>query len=457
MRVVRVRPAVEGLEGRVAPAAGLLAAASAHAQAAAISAAALKPTVTAVTALPGAGVVRLTATVRPQPGLAAVRSPTGVVVFVIDGQAQPPTVLVRQAGRSVAVTNTAGLTPGAHTVAAYYPGDGLFAASASPPVRVVVPAPALAPTTTTAAVLTVPASAGRPVSFSATVTATGTSAATPTGGVVFSVDGQDKDLVPLVTTAGSPPTAAITIPGLPLGYHTVSATYTGDARFAVSTAPLATFLVQSLDLVPTATVLTAAPNPVAPGATLTLTAAINPINSTTMSPTGGVVFTVDGVAQPVVPIQYDAFGAASATFSTSGLATGIHRVSAAYPGDPRFGDSTSDTVVVVVGNSAAHTVRLGLTASPASPAAGKPVVFTATVAPLTGAGAVPTGNATLILDGRAFSIVPLTPAGTASSARARFTVVLSGGLHRLAVVYAGDTTYLPASTINSPLTIVARG
>jgi hypothetical protein len=271
----------------------------------------------------------------------------------------------------------------------------------------------------------------------------------PTGSVTFTVDGLLENLTPLVSANGIA-LAALTLPGLPLGYHTVSASYSGDATFAASASGLTTFLVQSLNVVPTTTTLVAAPNPVAPGKPVSLTATITAPNSTLLSPTGSVVFTIDGAAGPAVPVQTSASGAVVAVLTTSTLPVGLHTVLATYTGDPRFSGSASVPLTLVVGSAATHSVRLTLTAARA---AGGPFTFTAVATPQAGT-VTPTGNMTFLIDGRSTPPIALTPTGSGGSSVARFTIALPAGLHRIAASYAGNAVYLPASTLNTPLTIV---
>ena len=383
------------------------------------------------------------------PGPGAGRFPSGGVVFTVDGQALGPVPLHRIGGRSVAVLATTAPGAGIHTVSAAYRGDATFAASASGPITLLVKPPAVSPTTTVVAVQPVPARAGMPVIFGAAVLPPAGVSGVPTGSVTFTVDGLLENLTPLVSANGIA-LAALTLPGLPLGYHTVSASYSGDATFAASASGLTTFLVQSLNVVPTTTTLVAAPNPVAPGKPVSLTATITAPNSTLLSPTGSVVFTIDGAAGPAVPVQTSASGAVVAVLTTSTLPVGLHTVLATYTGDPRFSGSASVPLTLVVGSAATHSVRLTLTAARA---AGGPFTFTAVATPQAGT-VTPTGNMTFLIDGRSTPPIALTPTGSGGSSVARFTIALPAGLHRIAASYAGNAVYLPASTLNTPLTIV---
>src|SRR5207302_1670865 len=71
------------------------------------------------------------------------------------------------------------------------------------------------------------------------------------------------------------------------------------------------------------TTLTPSANPSVSGQLETFTATVSSVTGTAGVPTGSVTFTVDGVAQPTVPLSNG-----QATFSTSTLGVGGHSISA---------------------------------------------------------------------------------------------------------------------------------
>ena len=75
---------------------------------------------------------------------------------------------------------------------------------------------------------------GLPVTFSANVAALAPGGDTPSGSVQFIVDGADAQ-APVILTGGY---ASVTTTTLPLGQHTVSAEYSGDANYLGTTAIL---------------------------------------------------------------------------------------------------------------------------------------------------------------------------------------------------------------------------
>ncbi len=71
---------------------------------------------------------------------------------------------------------------------------------------------------------------------------------------------------------------------------------------------------------------------------------LNVTSQATGTPSGTVVFTLDGVAQPAITL--DALGTAS--FTPTGLTNGTHLVTASYSGDANFLPSSSNTAYTIV-------------------------------------------------------------------------------------------------------------
>ena len=76
-------------------------------------------------------------------------SPTGTVIFTIDGKAGSPVALTEVAGKDQANTTMPAVAAGSYTITASYSGDANFAPSASSPVTQVVNPSATAATTVT--------------------------------------------------------------------------------------------------------------------------------------------------------------------------------------------------------------------------------------------------------------------------------------------------------------------
>src|SRR5205823_2886450 len=151
---------------------------------------------------------------------------------------------------------------------------------------------------------------------------------TPIGNVVFTVDNASQPAVPL--SGGK-----ATLPGstLGVGTHVIFATYQGDTVFAAS-PPSVTF-TQTVTQAPTTTTLASSANPSVLGQPVTVTATVAPVAPGAGTPSGDVVFTVDGVAQPP-----SALAGGQATFTPAApLSLGAHSIVAAYGGDTSFAAS----------------------------------------------------------------------------------------------------------------------
>jgi hypothetical protein len=185
-----------------------------------------------------------------------------------------------------------------------------------------------------------PANAGATVTFTALVTpAAGTG--TPTGTITFTLDGTAEPPVPLEVVNGVDQ-ATFSISTLAPGEHTMVATYSGDSTFAGSATQQASETIkaptQPGNPQATATTVVSSASPSAVGAMVTFTVTVAPTNGAG-TPTGSVVFTIDGVAQRPVPLGMVG-GHDQATFSTATLAAGTHTIAAAYNGDASFAAST---------------------------------------------------------------------------------------------------------------------
>src|SRR5262249_14436935 len=127
-----------------------------------------------------------------------------------------------------------------------------------------------------------PVDAGQSLTLQATVRGLVLTAA-PTGSVTFT-DGQ--------TSLGSAPVgsgrlAQLALPnGLPLGSHTVTASFSGDPNYSPSSASFAQVVRSG-----TSTSLTSSVNPIGLGQPVTLTATVTALAAGADVPTGTVTFT----------------------------------------------------------------------------------------------------------------------------------------------------------------------
>jgi large repetitive protein len=349
----------------------------------------------------------------------ATALPGGTVTFTANGVVTP--VPLDALGR--ATLTTPDLPAGSHLITADYSGDTAFTASTGSTTQTVNK-------TATVTVLVSslnPSNVGSAVTFTATV-----SPATPTGTVLFTVDGGTTS-VPIV--AGQ---ASISTVFTSTGAHLVGATYSGDAAFLASSSPQLTQTVGSL-LGPTTTVVTSNRVPTANlGQNITFTATVRLVTGTVI-PTGALQFNIDGVDVGAA-LTLNAQG--RATFSTATLSAGSHNVMATYIGSTIFGGSGSATFVQVVNQAASTTV---VTSSVNPSVSGQTVTFTARVSPLAA-----TGTVQFRLDGvDVGGAVVLDATGRAQLVTSLLTV----GSHTVSAVYAGNVNYRTSTSANLTQTV----
>ncbi|MGH4023283.1 MAG: Ig-like domain repeat protein, partial [Pseudonocardiaceae bacterium] len=364
---------------------------------------------TTLTASPASSVcgqpVTFTATVTPV--APSTGTPTGTVVFTVDGTPSAPVTL---AGGVASFTTT--LAAGTHTVTATYSGDACFNASTG----------TLSYTTTKANSSTAlfafpnPSVCGQSVTFTAVVTAVAPGTGSPTGTVTFTVDGTPSAPVPLVGgVAGFSTTLAA-------GAHTVTATYNGDTCFNTSTASL----TQNVTKANSTTTLTASPASSVCGQPVTFTATVTPVAPGTGTPSGTVTFTVNGT--PSAPVT---LVGGVATF-TATPAVGTQTVTAVYSGDSCFNTSTATLTYTTTKANTTTT----LTASPNPSTVGQTVTFTATVTAVPPGTGTPSGTVNFSVDGGAPTAVPLVGGQATFS-----TSTLTAGTHTVTATYSGDSCF----------------
>ena len=215
--------------------------------------------------------------------------------------------------------------------------------------------PVLAPDTTTLAISPATTTTGQTVTFTAAVAGISQTTPVPTGTVTLT----NTNVTPVATigtiTLGSTGSGTFTSDSLAAGTYSVTATYSADSVYDVSTSTAQTLTITSPA---TATVTLTAPASANAGATVTL--------STTVTGTGGTptgtVFFKDGTT--TLGTEMLASGAAS--FSTSTLAVGTHSISVSYGGNSVFGAAVS----------AAQTVTINMVAAPSIAFAANPTTLT---------------------------------------------------------------------------------
>jgi hypothetical protein len=210
--------------------------------------------------------------------------------------------------------------------------------------------------------------------------------------------------------------ATFSISSLAAGTHSLTAVYSGKSGFAASTStPVSETVTASTLLTPTATVLSASPNPLDDGQSVTLTATVSP------APTGSSLGTVSFFNGSTLLGMGTLNSSGVATFSATSLPVGSLSLTAVYSGNSGFAASTSVNFT--------ETVNPGftVTALPASVtvAQGGAIAINVTVPPLGGAFNQPVTLSASGLPGATASFNPPTVTPGASGAPTAMTIQLA--------------------------------
>ncbi|MFI1329710.1 Ig-like domain-containing protein [Streptomyces sp. NPDC020845] len=365
----------------------------------------------------------VTATVIPL----GVGTPTGTVNISIPG-ATPSSANPSLVGGTASATFTA-TSAGVLTVTAAYSGDANFTGSTG------FNAVAVIQGTTTTLVVSAPdpSNLGQNVAITATVTPVAPAMGTPTGTVTFVVTGSGGGTF---TQPVSGNQATINLSSLGVGSHAITAIYSGDTNFL----PSAGSDTQTVNAGPaaTTTTLSSSANPSVFGQNVTFTATVTTNPPATGTPTGTVVFTIDG--NPTGPVT---LVSGQATFSTSTLAVGTHTVSAAYTSNApsTFANSSTTTPLTQTVSQAATTT----TGTAHQSAAGQPVSFIAFVQPVPPGSGTRTGPVNFVLTQGVTTVF----SGSANVDANGFAFLTDGtqpaGSYTLTSTYAGDTNFSGSS------------
>ena len=242
-------------------------------------------------------------------------TPTGLVSLSLDsGPAQSAQLLSGSATFDLGTT----LTVGPHSVTATYGNQGNFATA--PPATANFTVGGVATMTSVAAT---DEQFGTPIPITVTVTAG--SGATPIGRVSITVDNSITQSA-VLSAAG---TASFSVPGLPVGQHTVTGSYAGGGGFLSSVSAPATFNVTGG--IATTMKVTAPDTPFPKDEFVTVT--VTPASGPPVS--GNLIYSVDGGAQAQV-----SFGGGVGSIRISGLAVGSHTINVDFPTTPTWAEST---------------------------------------------------------------------------------------------------------------------
>ena len=300
------------------------------------------PTVTAY----GSGTVTAT--------LATSTNATGSVTFLESSGGTQVALGAAGLNADTASFNTSALAAAAYNLSATYAGDASHAAAQSAVLAMTV-----SPLGITAAVN--PAS----VFYGQSIPAL--------SGTLNGVLARDAGKV-----AASYSTSAASLS--PVGVYPIAATLTGSAagNYSVSVTPAANL---SIAQAPSLTGLTASSS--APGLGLPVTLTVQATSTTSGVPTGKVTLMDGATSLAVVPLA-----GGGATFTTSGLAQGVHNLSATYGGDTNFLPSNSATAELAVG-AASDFAMTATGATSQSIPAGSAATYSFSVAMLGAAMASP--------------------------------------------------------------------
>jgi hypothetical protein len=177
-----------------------------------------------------------------------------------------------------------------------------------------------------------PAYVGQKVTLSATVTPA-FFAGTPSGDMTFNDNGS-----PLATVSVSGGKGVFSTSSLNASTHKLTASYSGDSKYAPQWAPT---LTQIVSLAPTTTTLTSSPNPSLQGQTVIFTATVT--SAGPLVPTGKVVFK-DGTTT----VGSKTLSGGIAVLNKSTLAVGSHSITAVYYGDTASAKSASSVLTQIV-------------------------------------------------------------------------------------------------------------
>ena len=387
--------------------------------------------------------VTFTATLTAQVGSSfAPTAPAGTVAFsaggtTITGCGTQP--LAASGANYVATCTTTGLAAGSNIpIVAAYSGDSNFntATSASLPYTITSASATIGMTPAPAS----PSALNTNVTFTASLAGVALTPVVPTGTMTFALNG--TTVAACTGTVNSSGVRACAIQSMPAGSNTVTATYSGDANYIVTSPGTTPYTVTPL----TATLgLTASPSSSTNvNVPVTFTAQLGGVALTPVAPSGKVNFTANG--STIAGCSAVAVGATGkATCSTSSLVAGSDPITATYSGDANFTVAAPATITQTV-----SALVAAVTVTPSSSSITTTQALSVTVAVSGGSGnPTPTGTVTLTSGSYTSAATTLTsgsatinvPAGALATA----TDTLTGS-------YSGDSNY-SATTGTSSVTV----
>ncbi len=253
---------------------------------------------------------------------------TGTVTFM-DGTTTLGTGTVGSNGQATFTTSS--LAVGSHSITAVYSGNTSYAGSTSSALTETINPVTLASSTTSLATSASTASYGQSVTFTATVTPS--TGVTATGTVTFKSGSTVLGTATLVNGKATFSTSSLSV-----GSHTITAVYGGSTSVTGSTSA---GLTESVTKAATRTTLKASATSIHVGQAVTFTATV--ASTTTGTPTGTVTFKSGSKVLGTATLVNG-----TATFSTTALTAGSHKITAVYGGSSNYKTSTSAGVTVTV-------------------------------------------------------------------------------------------------------------
>jgi hypothetical protein len=363
----------------------------------------------------------------------------------------------------VAIESVDSFPGGTYQVSAQYAGDGVYAPSASAPVMLTV-TPEDSVVTPVVHYEGGDVVSGQQVPFgsqwtfeTAPSSATNGTSGQATGSVTFT-DGS----VTAEVAIGSAGIAAVSIPSLAVGQHSLSVSYSGDASFNPSTGgPLA------FSVVPGTPRITITPNisqleqngalvPIPAGTNLNVGVLVG--SGFGVPPSGNISITLGATTQTaaLTPIAIDGEVLATAQAIFTNLQPGSFALSANYPGDGNW-TAAADTFLNPVTVAAVTVVptTTTLTATPASITPQGNVELVATVQAGAGAQSAPFGAVFFYADGVSLAATIMV---STSPTSATGTLVVPGtsfpnGAHQITAVFPGfNGTFGPSTSAPASVT-----
>lgn len=333
-----------------------------------------------------------------------------------------------------AIDNVSG---GANSITAVYNADTNFTTVSSTPL--IQNVNKVATTTTIFSTSPSPSQFGEPVVLKANIAGAIVLPPLPPGGTVTFYDGATVlGTVPVTTLSPNTGTATLTVTTLSIGTHSLTASYSGDVNYILSTSSAMT---QKIIFSGTTNVTTTSQTPSVFGQSVTFTSTVTSTIPGMGSPTGIVEF-YNGV-QLLGTGTLTATGptASQATFITSSLSLGSHSILSNYTGDINFSGAVAPLITQVVNQDPTSTALVS-SLNPSN--FGDNITLAATVTANAPGSGIPTGTVTFKEGSTVLGTGTLNGSGVATFS----TIALYPGTHILTATYSGDTNYITSTSPN---------